>query len=246
MALTSNLPPQAYTRDTLVKAIEWLSGQPPSVRERANTADLVVSFYLQARRRTPSLQVEASVNPETFKADLHHLAKEFRQLEELPTPPSPPPSPASRPFSRSRGPLEEESRQESLFRSEPETSSENRFPRPAPRPSPTPAPAPSPPPMLAPQVPSPSAAPMPLTTALTPQIPGPHHSGSQTPMHIPMQGPASPSTPAPIAAPAAWAWTVDDRTLQLARKVQERLNLSSESEALRMLVCMGAERLGLP
>src|SRR3954468_11192236 len=95
MALTqSKIPPQAYTRDTLVKAIEWLTTQPPAVRERANSADLIVSHYLQARRQAAAIQMEAPVSQENFKADLRHLAEDLKQFEE---PSAPPPQPARSP-----------------------------------------------------------------------------------------------------------------------------------------------------
>ena len=102
MAITTNLPPQAYTRDTLVKAIEWLGTQPQSVRERANSADLLVNFYLMARRKA-AVQMEAPVSGETFKSDLKHLVEDLKQFED-PSPPQyamPPPltrSPSSGSF----------------------------------------------------------------------------------------------------------------------------------------------------
>lgn len=96
MAMTTNIPPQAYTRDTLVKAIEWMSQQSPAVRERANSADLIVSYYLQARRRMSAAQMEAPVSGEAFKQDLKHLAQDLKQFEE---PSAPPPQTPSRSLS---------------------------------------------------------------------------------------------------------------------------------------------------
>lgn len=52
-----------------------------------------------------------------------------------------------------------------------------------------------------------------------------------------------PSVRATEVTVKAVAWTVDPRSLQIARQLQETLNLSSEGEALRMLVSLGAERL---
>lgn len=159
MALTTNVPPQAYTRDTLVKAIEWLSGQPSSVREKATNADLVVSFYLQASRRKAAFQMEAPVSGETFKADLKHLAEDLKQFEDPSVPP-----PVVQLFSQNPEPI---------FKPEP--------------------------------------------------IPQPLVSRSEPPVK-----PAS--------------WPVDNRSLAAARELQQRLNLSSEAEALRMLLVMGIER----
>jgi hypothetical protein len=165
MALTTNLPPQAYTRDTLVKAIEWLSSQPPSVRERATSADLLVSYYLQARRRTV-VQSETPVSGENFKADLKHLAEDLKQFEE--------PSPPHLGRSSSHGPT---------------------------------------------------------SFDFLPELPAP------TPIL-----PTEPPPPLTVPTGKGWTWTVDARSLAAARELQQRLNLSNEGEALRMLVTLGVER----
>ncbi len=90
MAVTNMIPPQAYTRDVLVKAIEWIGTQPPSLREKATSADLLVSFYMQACRRASASQ-EAPVSQENFKADLKNLAQGLKAFED-PAPPTPAPS----------------------------------------------------------------------------------------------------------------------------------------------------------
>jgi hypothetical protein len=155
MALTTNLPPQAYTRETLVKAIDWLSRQPQAVKERANSADLVVSHYLQALRRNNE-QMEAPISGETFREDLKNLALDLKQFDEPFAPPPP-----------------QTVRRESPVAPEP--------------PEPTP-------------------------------------------------------TPPPRAAAKAVTWEVDARSLALAREIQQRLNLSSEADGLRMLITLGSER----
>ena len=161
MAMTTNLPPQAYTRDTLVKAIEWLHTQPPTVRERATSADLLVNIYLQARRRA-AVQMEAPVSGENFKTDLKHLVEDLKQFEE----PSAPPPQAGR------------------------SPSNSSFEMPA----------------------------------------------METPL---MQAMAA----HPIAQPKPpGMWQVDARSMAAAREMQQRLNLSSENEGLRMLVTLGLER----
>ncbi len=147
MAVTTSMPPQAYTRDTLVKAIDWIARQPLSVKERANSADLTVSLYLQACRRT-DLHLDSPVSGETFREDLKHLAQDLKQFEE--------------PF--------------------------------------------APPPTF------------------------------ETPLR--REPPA-----APVAQPPkAFTWQPDARTLAQAREVQQRLNLGSEAEAMRLLITLGGER----
>jgi hypothetical protein len=87
MAKVHNLPPQAYTRDVLVKAIDWVATQSPTLRERASSADALVSMYLQSRRRQNEWQNEAPVSGENFRNDLKNLAEDLRQFEEPSVPP---------------------------------------------------------------------------------------------------------------------------------------------------------------
>lgn len=184
MAVTTTIPPQAYTRDTLVKAIEWIATQPATVRERASSADLLVSFYLQAARKSAA-QMEAPVSQENFKSDLKHLAEDLKRFEE------PAPSHTSAPAMSSRSPsygYSEPVHTESIYRIEP-------------------------PPLMRVEVPPPPRA-EPTPPQATPR-------------------PESPKGP---------VWNVDPRSLAAARELQQRLNLGSEVEALRMLVTLGAER----
>ena len=162
MAVMNSVPPQAYTRDVLVKAIEWLGTQSPAVRERANSADLIVSYYLQACRRNAA-SLEAPVSQEVFKSDLKHLAQDLKQFEEPVAPPPPSRTP-------SHGlPEDFHARVEPIF---------------------------NPPPPPAPRAP-------------------------------------------PLSAPT---WSIDPRSLSAARELQQRLNLGSEGEAIRMLITLGLER----
>lgn len=162
MGMIHSLPPQAYTRDVLVKAIDWVATQSSSVRERAHSADALVSLYLQARRRNTDWQNEAPISGENFKSDLKHLAQDLKQFEE----PSAPPT--------------------NLQQSEP--------------------------------VVAPIAEPMFRTVERPPT------------QEVKPQAPKAPT------------WTLDPRTLSAARELQTRLNLSSEIDALRMLVTLGIER----
>lgn len=222
MAITTNIPPQAYTRDTLVKAIEWMNSQPASLRERAGSADLIVSYYLQARRRMTAAQMEAPVSGESFKADLRHLAEDLKQFEE----PSAPPTQPNRAFDH----LQE-----------------------VPIPQMELPLAPFNPPRVAPtempnvtrlhtvQEPSPVYYSEPAPQPRVHQAPPPRH---HQPPHQHQQAPPPPIyTPPPPSAPKVTTWTIDPRSLAAARDLQQRMNLSSETEALRMLVTLGVERM---
>jgi hypothetical protein len=83
----SNLPPQAYTRDTVLEAFNWLQTQPESVRQHAKTEDALVSLYLRAKRfggiGSP-LEQEAPISSKKFKSDLKNLAKGLRDFDKTP------------------------------------------------------------------------------------------------------------------------------------------------------------------
>jgi hypothetical protein len=85
MAVTNNPPPQAYTREVLAQAYNWLKSQPPIVRERAQSADALVSLFLHSKRFgnstvTPWDQ-DSDVGAQAFKSDLKNLAQGFKDFE---------------------------------------------------------------------------------------------------------------------------------------------------------------------
>lgn len=79
------LPPQAFTKETLQKAYAWLLTQNSSIKEMANTQDMLISLYLKAQRggdaalETPSIQ--------NFKQELKSLANLMGDLQTAPVQP---------------------------------------------------------------------------------------------------------------------------------------------------------------
>lgn len=74
------LPPQAYTKETMLKAYQWLMLQDESIKEMATTPDILVSLYLKTTRdgehslHRPSIQ--------NFKKELKSLAGIMGDLEK--------------------------------------------------------------------------------------------------------------------------------------------------------------------
>lgn len=66
------LPPQAYTKETLLKAYAWLQNQAPHIREMATTPDIMVSLFLKASRDGDSALDRPSI--QNFKSELKSLA----------------------------------------------------------------------------------------------------------------------------------------------------------------------------
>lgn len=76
------LPPQAYTKDTLLKAYTWLTTQGTSIKEMATTPDILVSLYLKATRDGDSSLDRPSI--QNFKNELKSLAGLMGQLDKAP------------------------------------------------------------------------------------------------------------------------------------------------------------------
>lgn len=83
------LPPQAYTKETLLKAYSWLQNQPEHIRELATTPDILVSLYLKAHRDGDSSLDRPSIL--NFKSELKNLAGMMGEFEvQTPTIVTPP------------------------------------------------------------------------------------------------------------------------------------------------------------
>lgn len=81
--MTMTLPPQAYTRETLVQAFHWLRSQPESIQRLAETPDALVGLYLRAKRGGDiTLENSAPVSSEDFRATLKSLAGELQQFSQ--------------------------------------------------------------------------------------------------------------------------------------------------------------------
>lgn len=75
-------PPQAYTRETMVKAYQWLQSQNANIRELANTPDLLVSLYLKAQLQGNECLDRPSI--QNFKSELKSLAGMMGEFETGP------------------------------------------------------------------------------------------------------------------------------------------------------------------
>lgn len=82
MATGPTLPPQAYTREILTAAFNWLQAQPESVKKLATTPDALVGLYMRAQRfGSSSLEADAPVSSQSFMSDLKNLAEGLKQFE---------------------------------------------------------------------------------------------------------------------------------------------------------------------
>lgn len=79
------LPPQAYTKETLLKAYSWLQNQNDHIKELATTPDILISLYIKAKMNGHAALEAPSI--QNFKTELKNLAGmigEFEGQKEAP------------------------------------------------------------------------------------------------------------------------------------------------------------------
>lgn len=75
-----HLPPQAYTKETLIQAYNWLRSQPPHVQELAKSPDVLVALYSKAQMHGENYL--SRTNLQGFKTELKNLAHMMGEFEE--------------------------------------------------------------------------------------------------------------------------------------------------------------------
>ncbi len=97
--MNQDLPPQAYTRETLQEAFNWLQEQPEPVRATVHTPERLVSLYQKSQRMN---EYDAPVSSKKFIDDLKNLATSLDQFGGHPknfkTTSPPPPQTSGFPF----------------------------------------------------------------------------------------------------------------------------------------------------
>ncbi|MEY4615681.1 MAG: hypothetical protein RJB66_641 [Pseudomonadota bacterium] len=78
-----HLPPQAYTKETLIQAYNWLRSQPANVQELAKSPEALVALYTRAQMHGDTSL--SRMNLQGFKSELKNLASMMGDLEESPS-----------------------------------------------------------------------------------------------------------------------------------------------------------------
>lgn len=189
--MVKDLPPQAYTREILVQAYDWLQNQPPSVRELARSADEMVSLFKQQQRS------RSKPHTDEFKSGLKDLAQSIKKFDE-----------------------EEETPSALSDSSSLTPSSEYTSPLPSLGSSPYSSPPSSP-------------------ESSSPFSTQPPPSSYSSPAS---SSPSEPPSP-PSSLLSSDTMDLDEKTKVSLYITRERLNLSSNNEALRVLVVLGLEKI---
>lgn len=89
--MSTDLPPEAYTKETLQSAFDWLQTQPDVVRSAVHTPERLVSLYQRSQRLNDK---DHPVSSKKFISDLKNLATSLDQFsgtpQDITIPPAPP------------------------------------------------------------------------------------------------------------------------------------------------------------
>jgi|GEM_PF-4832313 len=92
--MQTNLPPEAYSKELVTEAFNWLQSQPESVRDLIQTKEQLVSIYMNEQRKQ---QADAPVSSKQFVSDLKTLAKGMEAFDKGDDSWMPPPAPQASP-----------------------------------------------------------------------------------------------------------------------------------------------------
>ncbi len=198
--MSTDLPPEAYTRETLQEAFDGLQSQPDVVRNSVHTPDRLVSLFRKSQRLSDH---DHPVSSKKFISDLKNLASSLDQFDgrprsfEMPQIPQAQPSPHTNPqdFQQSLNQMRE---QQPLAPAMPKASQ-----------------------VVEPEPPSPS-----------------QFATSQRTTETVRRASFELTTKETVTD----GIKIDELTKQRVQSVRERFNLSSEEEALRLLVSIGYEK----
>ncbi len=196
------LPPQAYTKDTLVQAYAWLQSQSDSVKELATNPDILVSLFMKSKTQGDQFFERPSI--QNFKNELKNLAGMIGEFEQVPNN-----SQLTQQFVPGPSDSSKVSPSSSIFSTSPPPQA-----------------------MVHQQIFSQSTAPQPPLQE--PKIPY-QQLGNSLLSH-------QAETHSNLGAYKETHLNIDERSLEMIREVKKSLNLTSESEVLRLLISIGYQK----
>lgn len=83
---TTLVPPQAYTKADLAKAYEWLQKQPDTIQDLATSAETLMGLYRKALLYgASSISPKPSTSTNEFKSELKQLAGQISNFDQAKT-----------------------------------------------------------------------------------------------------------------------------------------------------------------
>ena len=217
----TRMPPQAYTKEVLATAFDWLSRQNESVKKSIRTSDDLVGLYLKSTRLKENQEGQAQTggysadlsSAKSFRSELQGLALNLKQFEDKPVQEQPKP----------------ESTSEYLHELNLMMSTQNQNPQVQPQQT-----------VQKTQhyeVPQQQNS----NSRFTPQNTQPISQNDET-QPMPTSKESIPLTQSADSAETVLL-KLDKKTISAINLAKERLNLSSNTEAIRVLVSLGEKHL---
>ncbi|MCO5113037.1 MAG: hypothetical protein M9899_02565 [Bdellovibrionaceae bacterium] len=205
------MPPQAYTKEVLTAAFDWLSSQPEYVRQKITSSDDLVGLYLKSTRLKQDFNKDLS-SAKSFRNELQDLAQNLKQFEEKEEPPVKPTMP-------SRMAAPQLTKEELAYHQG--QAVERAYEG--------------------------SQVAKPHTPTMMPTAFHEQEVGNPLASSTPTSGPVTTSTPASTKltklSEGELIFKLDSKTISALNLAKDRLNLSSDTEALRVLVSLGEKHL---
>lgn len=199
------VPPQAYTRDQVTAAYQWLQTQSDDIRRQATTTDTLVALYLRAKRSGDLSFVEAApVSEKNFRENLRTIASELQNFD-----PQPPSVLSSTSMVVDHGPSNQMTQTASMGG------------------------------------PAIFGSPAPTIQRFSGTHPGHMNNGSTKVQNLEIKEVVQSSTTTTLTTATSDGLDIDLDPISWGRltEIKQRLNLSHEREALRMLLVLGYEKL---
>ncbi len=207
------LPPQAYTRETMVKAYQWVQSQNAHIRELATTPDLLVSLYLKAQMQGNECLDRPSI--QNFKSELKSLAGMIGEFETAPAAEAMTEASLAKMSSPPQGTVQMPPQPPHHYAPAAGAYAHNR----PPHQSQVTSHAPPPPHLQRPHAPS--------------------QAQNQSAQKMAPLPPPTASSTQPAPNTGAAQFELDPRSLQMIQEVKVQLNVTSDMEALRILISVG-------
>lgn len=227
----TRMPPQAYTKEVLASAFDWLSRQNENVKKSIRNSDDLVGLYLKSTRlkenQNSSAPSSSGYSPDlssakSFRSELQGLALNLKQFEDKPVQEPP------------QEPMSDYLHELNLMMSAQVSES----------PSPN---------INAQPVPTKHHTPVGIETYNNTHTIAPTVASTRTPI---VNTPPPPThyedsamtttikeSPAPQETAETVLLKLDKKTISAINLAKERLNLSSNTEAIRVLVSLGEKHL---
>ena len=242
--------PSLYGRGDLQAAFNWLVNQPEQIRKQASDPDRLMTLYYRSSgrpemiRETARIEIEAPVSGQNFISDLRQINEAMRQFD----------GPGSQATVHSHQQATTSSTQYQATRQT--THATTQAP---PRASQSTSPSSNPgfvmpiyppPPIsqslaasIAAQINPPIQPPLPHMSVPHTAYPDYSAAAAAAQNHLAQNHAAAHSSPPLPTASSLMALSAQTRTQAMVTEVREKLNLSSEAEALNVLVTMGYRHL---